>query len=237
MLVHEAEIVPRLDPSVPMLLDFIDVLDASGQRRKRVPILEAIERSRYSELLDRPAANGDIFHTNTLEIFDGSQASVSPIFRRGNALISLRSLHTIAIVDLERRRLVWASTGPWLMQHQPTLLDNGRILLLDNQGHGGLSKVIEIDPLTQEIVWAYEGDETNGFFTATCGSNQRLPNGNTLITQSDGGRAFEVTADKTIVWEYYNPHRAGESDEFIASILEMIRLDPDFGHDWLDTAP
>ena len=34
---------------------------------------------------------------------------------------------------------------------------------------------------------------------------QRLPNGNTLICESDAGRIFEVTQDKEIVWDYYSP--------------------------------
>ena len=34
---------------------------------------------------------------------------------------------------------------------------------------------------------------------------QRLPNGNTLITEGAGGRIFEVTNDRQIVWEYMNP--------------------------------
>jgi len=34
---------------------------------------------------------------------------------------------------------------------------------------------------------------------------QRLPNGNTLITEGSGGRIFEVTAEHELVWEYISP--------------------------------
>jgi hypothetical protein len=61
----------------------------------------------------------------------------------------------------------------------------------------------------------------------TCGTGQRLPNGNTLITESDNGRAFEVTKDKEIVWEYVSPHRAGEKNELIASLFHVDRVEPD----------
>ena len=70
-----------------------------------------------------------------------------------------------------------------------------------------MSTVIEIDPFTEEIVWGDEGNAQNGFHTFTCGSSQRLPNGNTLITESDNGRAFEVTTSGQVVRMYYNPHR------------------------------
>ena len=36
-------------------------------------------------------------------------------------------------------------------------------------------------------------------------SAERLPNGNTLITESDKGRAFEVTHAGEVVWEFWNP--------------------------------
>ncbi len=64
------------------------------------------------------------------------------------------------------------------------------------------------------------------FFSELCGTCQRLPNGNTLITESTRGRAFEVTPDKEIVWEFFNPHRAGENDELIATLFELIRIPP-----------
>ena len=68
---------------------------------------------------------------------------------------------------------------------------------------------------------------TDPFFSRTCGSNQRLPNGNTLITETDYGRVFEVTRDNEIVWEFISPYRAGDNNELIATVLEMIRVDLD----------
>jgi len=38
----------------------------------------------------------------------------------------------------------------------------------------------------------------------------------------------EITLDGTIVWDFYNPHRAGKNDEFIATLFRMDRLPPDF---------
>ena len=43
------------------------------------------------------------------------------------------------------------------------------------------------------------------FFSEWRGGAQRFDNGNTLITESETGRAFEVTADGEIVWEFWNP--------------------------------
>jgi hypothetical protein len=58
---------------------------------------------------------------------------------------------------------------------------------------------------------------------------RRLPNGNTLIVESQAGRAIEVTPDQEIVWEFVHPHRAGPQDELIAQLFDVVRLPPDFG--------
>lgn len=201
------------------------------------------------------SGEGDIFHTNTIEILDGKFAHKSPIFKKGNALLSMRMLDTIVIADLEENKIVWAKKpGIWKTQHQPVMLDNGNMLVFNNlfiekrkdkakyerlsQTNGyklvqqkiykdNMSSVIEFNPLTMEIIWEYRGEEKDEFFSLASGSNQRLPNGNTLITESDQGRAFGVTPEGEIVWEYINTHRTGKHKDKIAAILELIRFRPD----------
>jgi hypothetical protein len=73
-------------------------------------------------------------------------------------------------------------------------------------GYGGLaranSRVLEVDPVKMELVWSYA---PAGFFGTNISGVQRLPNGNTLITEGPTGRVFEVTSQRKIVWEYINP--------------------------------
>lgn len=224
-LTQRAHVLPRIHPAEPVVEDFITVLDASGRALRHVSILEAFERSSYASILRNLKPAGDILHTNTIELVPNSASK--------RVLISVRELSVIAIVDLEDERVVWALSGQWHAQHQPTFLADGNLLLFDNQGHGELSKVIEIDPFSQEIVWSYAGTPENGFYSRTCGSNQRLENGNTLITQSNSGRAFEVTREGRIVWEYYNPARTGDQNDLIATLYELVRL-PETHPPWLD---
>ena len=233
-LTHKAKVIPTIHKYEPVLEDFITILDPDGNVVREVSLLEAFQRSSFASFLDKMPRSGDIFHTNTIEVLDGSNVERSPIFKKGNVLISVLGMNVVAIVDMDTESVVWGLSGQWKRQHQPTLLDNGHLLVFDNLGNRGMSKVVEIDPLTQQIVWLYEGTEENAFRSRTCGSNQRLANGNTLITESDRGRAFEVTPDKRIVWEYYNPARAGERDELVATLFEMVRLDSDFPTAWLE---
>ena len=44
------------------------------------------------------------------------------------------------------------------------------------------------------------------FYSCYISSAQRLPNGNTLITEGSDGRLLEVTQDHEIVWEYLSPY-------------------------------
>jgi hypothetical protein len=82
--------------------------------------------------------------------------------------------------------------------------------------------VIEIDPLSREIVWEYHAPQPTDFYTRTRGSSQRLANGNTLIAQSESGRAFEVTRDGDIVWDFVNPNLV---EGHRPTIIRMRRID------------
>jgi hypothetical protein len=94
------------------------------------------------------------------------------------------------------------------------------MLIFDN----GLSRsrVIEIEPRSGRIVWSYA--PRSGFFSEYRGSNQRLPNGNTLITESDTGYVLEVTREGRVVWKFANPLVNSEQEREI--IWRMTRIDP-----------
>jgi len=165
----------------------------------------------------------DLFHTNSIEVLSGA---IDGISKPGALLLSIREISTVAIIDFEEGRVDW-SWGPGIVrrQHHASLLDNGNILIYDNLGgQAGLTRVIEVDPQSRQIIWQYNGDPPDSFFSALRGGCQRLPNGNTLITESDRGRVFEITPDGDIVWEFYNPvMRSGGKER--SSIYRLMRLE------------
>jgi uncharacterized protein (UPF0248 family) len=78
----------------------------------------------------------------------------------GNLMLSFRLTSTVMIVDRQQGSVIW-EVGPPLLhnQHAPTRLPNGNILLFDNGTHRAplpYSRVIEIDPLTNGVVWSYQ---------------------------------------------------------------------------------
>ena len=223
----------RMHPWKDVLEDSITVLSPEGEELRSFSLIDAVLDSPFAPLMDLAAVSGDIFHTNTLEPLDDRFEHLSPEFRRGNVLISMRELNFMGIVDLEKESLVWALPPISTAQHDPQLVADGKILLVDNDWRRGeYSRVVEFDPLGLDVSWSYEGDASNGFYTSCCGTAQRLPNGNTLITETDGGRAFEVTPDDEIVWEFFNPGRGGTEGELVGRLYEVLRIDPGSLEDW-----
>ncbi|MFN7971982.1 MAG: arylsulfotransferase family protein [Acidobacteriota bacterium] len=230
VLGRKARVLPRLGTTAPVLEDFVLVLDPAGEELCRVSIIDAIERSSYRRILQgRHIAAGDIFHTNTIRLLDGTLAGHIPAFAPGRVLVCLNYESTIGVLDLREERFVWAyQWGEIGGTHDPEVLPDGRLLVFRNGDEATGSRVVELDPVTGQVAWEYRGSPASSFFSYRCGAAQRLPNGNTLITESEGGRAFETTASGDVVWEFVNPARAGEKGELIAIVPEMVRLPIDF---------
>lgn len=133
-------------------------------------------------------------------------------------IISMRSLDEVMIIRKKDGEIIWRSPSGMLnTQHDPTVLANGNILVFDNGftrspdpfPHFG-SRVVEIDPKTDRIVWQIDGGkgviDKVRFFAPIVGGAERLPNGNTLITDGPRGHIFEVTKDKKVVWDLISPY-------------------------------
>jgi outer membrane protein assembly factor BamB len=109
----------------------------------------------------------------------------------------------------------------------------GNLLVFDNGGASGYgptgpnlfsrmtSRVLEINPVTLELVWSYADP---GFYSANISGAQRLPNGNTLITEGARGRLLEVTKEGKMVWEYR--YSSGQAQN---SVYRGYR----FPYDWI----
>jgi hypothetical protein len=194
-----------------ILDDYIELLSSEGERVRRIPVSrlfgERLSDETIAEIelilketplaVPEPETALDVFHTNAIEMLAD-----------GRLLVGVRNLDLVAIVDLESESVVW-EWGPGELDrpHEPTMLANGHLLIFDNGMHRGYSRVVEVDTATSQIVWEYSEGPGGDFYTRIRGGVQQLPNGNVLVTESDRGRVFEVTREKQIVWEYYNPDR------------------------------
>lgn len=225
---------PEVVEGVDILEDFIAILSPEGKVRRTISLLDALLDSEFATTLAYSARTKgpilDPLHANTLELFVGSDRPYP--FVEGHALVAFNNPNVIGVVDLSEPRIVFTQKGLARGIHDPQLVD-GNLLFFGNNTEDDFSKIVEMDPSTQRIVWTYQGNEENRFHSPMLGSVQRLPNGNTLINESTSGRSFEVTPAGKRVWEFRNPHRAGKDDADIATIPDMQRIPANFFGEWL----
>lgn len=143
-------------------------------------------------------------------------------------IITDRQFSEVYMIDKKTKNMVWRWGNPstWnngrrpgfanngdqqlFGPHNPTFLPNGHIQVHDNgwmRPQGNYSRVVEIDPLTDEVVWQFRADRPMNYSTPYQGGAQRLPNGNTLVTSAATGHIFEVTGGQAprVVWEFIAP--------------------------------
>ena len=215
----------------PRLDDFVVILSSDGEELKKMPLLDIVEQSDYRQLLWEISsfALADALHANSVHVITEQEAERFRFGTAGQLLVSFREPSAIGVIDINEGKLVWAAKGYWTGQHDPHILENGNILVFDNRGNfrkpEGRSRVLEFNPETMEIVWQYAGTADSPLDSDIRSYSQRLRNGNTLITESNGGRILEVALDGSIVWEYTNPVRGGPDNAKIPIICKAQRLD------------
>ena len=138
-------------------------------------------------------------------------------------MFSFRNISTVGIINKSTGDIVWRLGGEVLaQQHDPSLLPNGNILVYDNGSHSAhhalpFSRVVEVDPKTNQVVWEYSDNPPYNFFSPYISGARRLPNGNTLITEGMFGRMFQVTPEGDVVWEYINPYFYEDSEHAVVN--------------------
>ena len=190
--------VPETDGAA-MWADVIVEVDAAGDR---------VWEWHAAEHLD---VETDVITFNDLRAEWSHGNTVVPL-PDGRVLFSFRNISTVGIIEKASNEIVWKLGYETLaQQHDPSMLANGNVLIFDNGSHRreeGLpsSRVIEIDPNTNQTVWEYRDNPAYNFFSPYISGARRLGNGNTLITEGMFGRMFQVTPESEVVWEYINPH-------------------------------
>jgi outer membrane protein assembly factor BamB len=218
----------------PFIDDQVVKLDRNGKQLASTSVLAAIQNSPYQSILQYARTEwpkGDLLHVNSITYLDEKAAASFPGADAGDVLLSLRQISVIAIMDIEAATIKWALRGPWHAQHDPDVLDNGNMLIFDNRGdiqNGGATRIIEFNPRTMEILWEYPGDNDDRLYSSIYGSQQRLANGNTLISEGNNGRLLEVTRGGEIVWEYHIPERKTNRKGIeVASVVFGHRFTPE----------
>jgi hypothetical protein len=170
------------------------------------------------------------FHPANIFVSGRETSVMAIVSKRDGNLVWQLGPNYMATAALKRLGPIIGQHHPHLIPQG--LPGAGNILVFDNGGWSGYgspnpgaptgnrnalrdsSRVLEFDPISLEIVWQYSAREAgfagpaggSEFYSSLVSSAQRLPNGNTLITEGTRGRMFEVTSEHEIVWEYVSPY-------------------------------
>jgi Arylsulfotransferase (ASST) len=226
----ETDQFPFISP--PLQEDLILKVSPDGKVLQELSVLDVLyasdyEGSLFANGLDSPRYTNvrDITHLNDIEVLSPEMAANFPLFEPGDIMISLRNLNLVAVIDRQTAKIKWSMTGPFLRQHDPDFLADGRIAVFDNrrdESEGrvfGGSRILDIDPLSGQVGVYYASAPGGEFFANIMGEHQRLANGNGLVVESERGRVFEVTPDGEVVWTYINRW----NEEEVATIYHATR--------------
>lgn len=146
-------------------------------------------------------------------IIDHSQSTEETSGSTGDLLYRWGNPFSYGNGSLDDRQLFGQHDIQWIDEGLPGY---GNWLLFNNRNNIGgeeYSSILELSiPMNDDgsydlekgsdIVWSYSDD---GFYSRIVSGAQRLPNGNTFITEGFFGRMIEVTPEGEVAWEYVNP--------------------------------
>jgi hypothetical protein len=237
VLVRDVDEIEHGGHRLPILADGIAVLTAAGEIERTVPLVPLFRRhvsesrlERVRSHLDdmptsrlvRPGGVGDVLHANSIARLERDVGDIAPA---GSVLLSFRAISRVAIVSADLDEILWTwGAGELDGQHDATQVASGEILLFDN----GLrrerdSRVLQVSPIRREVTWRYAPAD---LFSRLRGGAQELPDGNVLITESDTGRALEVTREGEKVWEFWNPDVRGSGEDAVRGIIYRMNRFP-----------
>lgn len=216
----------------PQIEEFVAILSPEGKELVKFSLFDLLGESPYlRKIVTRTDSHGDILHSNTISLIGEQFAACYPEIDAGDLMVCLRNLNLVIVINPERKQIVWATSGPWHFPHDPTPMDDGTILIFDNCFTWGTevrSRVLQFDPRESRITWSFSaGEGSPPLLSHIRSCQQRLPNGNTLINESDHGRLLEVTPEGEVVWEYVNPIRGGRDDSLIPVVSGAARYTAD----------
>jgi len=227
------------------------ILHVSGDGKvlEEINIIDAIQKGGYQSILlqgqpSKPENDSeDPIHLNDVEIVTAAFADRIPQIEPGDFLISLRGPDALAVISHRSKAVVWSMIGPFLRQHDPDIMDDGTLLVFDNRAEmaqrtpvrwledpqvWGYSRLLRLDPATQQVLWSFAGSASFPFYSSIQGKQQILHNGDILVSDPEGGRAFEIAPSRgnEIVWEYVNK-LDGKGEGILGRVTEATRYDYD----------
>jgi hypothetical protein len=166
-----------------------------------------MKNSKYSKLLDW-------VHPNALNIIKDNKwyRKGYKEFTPGNLIVTAHHFNKIIIIEKTTGKVIWVYVGDELGLERPHeakmipegLPGAGNILIYDNGIERKYTRIIEVNPINKKVVWSYQAP--GEFYNKWAGSQQRLKNGDTFISDDGSTRAFIVNKKGEIKWQFIKPN-------------------------------
>ncbi|MBI1252011.1 MAG: hypothetical protein GC189_11115 [Alphaproteobacteria bacterium] len=203
------------DDSYQHFNDLLLHISPGGEVLEEISVLDAVmAKHSWPELfpsisLDSPPR--DPLHANDVELVTPALAQRIEGVEAGDLLLGMRNINGLAVISRRTHQLVWLKRGPWVHQHDPVILPDGRISVYDNNANRFVvpnrnlpgSRILALAPDSNAITQVLPTPNPESYFySQIMGRHQYLPNGNILVAEPLGGSALEFNPDGRIVWRY-----------------------------------
>ena len=149
--------------------------------------------------------NSSTFHSNAIHYY-ASDDSYTISDRNPNLFVKITRQGQLVwqfggTNPKDTTKFFMPSGGTWMVNHGHQLLPNGNFLFFNNgamTGGTSMAREYKLDTATKTAtsVWTYQASGAN---SPVLGDVIRLPNGNTLVTFSQGGQIHEVDSTGKLV--------------------------------------
>ena len=194
--------------NVETFREYVTFVSAQGKVLERISVNDLLLENGLGGLYYLAAhapfglhfGDNDLLHLNDAEIFP---ADLKPgVFGPGDILVSLRNLNTVIVFNRATRKIKYAYTGSFVMQHDPDFISGDEISLFDNHAvvksdmnrrerpADVFSRIVILNARDKSERVFFQGSKEVPFFSDIMGKHQWLPNGNLLVTEARWGRVF-----------------------------------------------
>jgi len=173
------------------------------------------------------------------------------VCENGDLVVSSRHLDAVLKIERKSGHIVWKWGSPSYLSedtvqmkitpetlggpHDAHIIPEGlpgagNMLCYDNGMFRYISRAVEVDVATGDIVW----ESTPGVtyivgrtpFSPYISGARRQPNGNTVICEGANGHFYEVTPDHDVVWDYWRPTPSEGATPW--AVFRCHRFTPDY---------
>lgn len=154
------------------------------------------------------------FHLNDIQPVPAD----GPYWRKGDVFLSVRNLSLIALYRPGTGKILWWKQGPWLSQHDVSILDDHRIGVFDNNAIAAYPRNY-VRGTNHEMIYDFATGAVSAPFdkalrlhdvrTIWEGRGTPLPNGDLFVEESNYGRLMRITPDGGVRWRYISADSRG----------------------------